>query len=419
MKLNANVRKRGKDKWVIVVDLGEQSARKCAAGCRRGGGVVTLWPEDTDEVCPRCRGPLASPVRVRRQRWAGTFEKKKFADARLDAMRGEVFDGGTAFPREQSLRDYLDTWIVAHASQVRPGTHRRYSSLLKHHILPRLGAVNLRDLTAKDCNRAWAEMTEAGCSAASVRQARALLARAVKDAVASHELRYNPVAASRAPKVERPDLADLSAEDVRALLVEAAGTDRWEVPLAIAAYTGLRRSEVLGLRWSDVDLDAGFLRVERGLHLATTFRAPDDRYVFEPPKTKLSRRRVALSPSLVTLLRAHKVRQAERRLVCGEGWQAQWGGLVVDRGDGAPVYPDDLSKAFLRLAARAGLPDGARLHDLRHATVANLIDQGVEVDVISKRLGHSSVAFTLSVYGHLREAREDAAADAMERALRG
>jgi integrase len=154
----------------------------------------------------------------------------------------------------------------------------------------------------------------------------------------------------------------------------------------------MRRGEVLALRWAHIDLDAGVARVVASLQLmAGELRLME-------PKTDRARRTVALPPITVEILRRHRKEQAERRLLAGEAWQDV--DFVTDQGDGGPLSPDAVSRAFYRLVRALGLP-GLRLHDLRHAYATTLLAAGVHPKIASEALGHSSVAFTMDVYSHV------------------
>ena len=227
----------------------------------------------------------------------------------------------------------------------------------------------------------------------------------------------SPVPAARSPHVSKPQLTVLRPEHVRALLAATAGST-WEVPLRMAAMTGMRRSEIVALAWDAVDLEAGTLAVRRSLHLRPrSADEPDDRdrFYFEEPKSEAGYRTIRLAPSLVELLRRHRTAQAKRRLAAGDQWHD--GGLVLDRGDGHPMDPDLLSAAAKRYFERAGLPAGARLHDLRHAAAVLLRMEGVPIIAVAEMLGHSTPAFTISQYEHTVSEMQVASAEALERRL--
>lgn len=220
------------------------------------------------------------------------------------------------------------------------------------------------------------------------------------------------------PRPERPSLKIPDADALRRLLAAAQGT-REEVPLTLAAATGLRRGELLGLRWPDLDLEPGRLHVSNALQRHKARDAEGNlvsELVLVEPKTDRARRTIGLPRFAVDALRRHHREQAERRLLLGEAWQG--GEYVFDRGDGAPIDPDTFSAAVRRLMRAAGLGT-VRLHDLRHAYATMLLTQGVHPKVASEALGHASVAFTLDTYSHVVPGLQDLAAQAIDEALGG
>lgn len=164
------------------------------------------------------------------------------------------------------------------------------------------------------------------------------------------------------------------------------------------------------MEWSEVDLNKRRVQIVRNLQ-----RVPGEGLRFFDPKSARSRRLVALPPFTVGGLRAWKADQAQRRLVLGAAWTDL--DLVCERGDGAPLDPDSFSHAVKRLMATAGLPKATRLHDLRHGLATALLEEGVDVAVVSAVLGHASPGFTMATYQHVREGMVERAADAIERAF--
>jgi integrase len=250
-------------------------------------------------------------------------------------------------------------------------------------------------------------MVAGGMAPRTTAQAYRALSGALRQAVRWQLLAVNPAAAVQPPRAERTRLAIHDTSTIGRVL-HAARSTRLHLPLVLAATTGMRRGEVLALRWSQVDLDAGLARVVASLQLVA------GELQLVEPKTDRARRTVALPPFTVDILRRHRRDQAERRLLLGEGWQDR--DLVVDQGDGSPLSPDAVSRAFYRLVRSLGLP-GLRLHDLRHAYATTLLAAGVHPKIASEALGHSSVAFTMDVYSHVLPTMQEGAAMAIQRAL--
>jgi integrase len=228
---------------------------------------------------------------------------------------------------------------------------------------------------------------------------------AFRQAVRWQAIAVNPSDGVTPPKVENARLNVPSSADVARLL--KAVEDDYRTPLALAAGSGLRRGEVLGLTWPVVELEE-----HPRIRVSGTLQRADGSLMVLPPKTERSRRTVPLPPSLVEALRSHRAEQNARRLIAGRAWHV--GEFVFDRGDGQPLDPDTFSKAFRSAARGIGL-EGVRLHDLRHAFASMLVGAGTNVRIVSDLLGHATVGFTLGVYTHLDE---DAAATAMAEAER-
>ena len=204
------------------------------------------------------------------------------------------------------------------------------------------------------------------------------------------------------PRPSRKEMRALSAAEVHQLL-EACRDTIWYTVFHLAIWTGLRRSELLGLRWKDVDLLMANLWVTQVLH-----QLGDGTYVYQDPKTAKGRRAVALSPASCIALRAHMQRQERDSSRLGILWsddQLVFSHMV----DGAPLRPDTVTQAFRRLVKRIGLA-GVRLHDLRHTQASLLLQQGIHPKVVSERLGHSSIQITLDTYSHLLPGLQEAAA---------
>ncbi len=345
---------------------------------------------------------------------------RRDAERELTRLLRDLDAGEWADPGRLTLGRYLEErWLPHAATRVRHSTHVRYAGLVRTHIVPRIGRVKLAKLRPAHCQAVLDAMTAAGQSSASVLQAHRVLSSALRQAVRWQVLATNPAAGATPPRVERRHLEVPDAPAVRRLLEEARETESF-VPLLIAAATGMRRGEVLGLRWRDVDLGAAKARV-----VATLQRVRGE-LVFVPPKTDQGRRTISLPPFAVEALRGHRKAQNERRLLLGEAWSDL--GLVVDRGDGLPLDPDTFTHAFERFAERAGIrapktktrpAHGANLHSLRHAYATTMLLSGVHPKVVSEALGHSNVAFTMRVYQHVLPSMGEQAAAAIEAALGG
>jgi integrase len=246
-------------------------------------------------------------------------------------------------------------------------------------------------------------------SARTVGHAHRVLHRALQRAVESEALSRNVASAVRPPKIEGREIEMLTAEQINDVLAKLESHALYPI-VALALATGMRRGELLALRWEDVDLDDTMLKVERSLEES------DRGLRFKAPKTKHGRRAIPLPPTAVEVLRAHRLRQLELRVALGQG-KPEPGALVFCTVEGEPLSPDDLSRDWWRLTLTRKLPR-VSFHSLRHSHASALIASGLDVLTISRRLGHGSPVVTLGVYGHMFRDTGRAAADAIEAVLK-
>lgn len=353
------------------------------------------------------------PVTGKRQRVFRTVRGTKTeAQRALTKLLREIDTGVEIDPERVTVAEYLQRWLEHSKTRVRARTWVRYESLLRVHVLPRLGNLQLSKIRATHLQAILDDMTARGQAPRSVVQCHRVLGAALRQAQRWQMIAVNPAQAVQPPKPERPDLAIPTSAELRALVVAASATP-YEVPVLVAVGTGLRRGELLALRWRDVALDAARVHVTGTLQKHPTSAGGFALRVSEP-KTQRARREIALPPLVVDALRKQKAAQAQRRLLLGSGWQD--GGFVFDAGDGRPLDPDTFSAAFRRIARTAGLSD-TRLHDVRHGYATALLTEGVHPKIASEALGHSTVAFTLDTYSHVVQGLQDRAAEAIEKAL--
>lgn len=350
---------------------------------------------------------LAPPGAPRQQRKRGGFATKREAIAAMAELQGSVARGSYVEPSRQTVAGYLQEWLPSARARLRPGAYDAVALHVRAYIIPGIGDVPLQGLTAARVKVLYAELAESGrhrggggLSAKTVHNIHRTLSRGLSDAVHDGVLVRNP--AERCHTMpSSPEQATWDAGQVRAFLVHVA-EDRLVTMWRIAATTGIRRGELVGLRWSDVDLEHGRLSISQQ-------RAKGGGTVAAgPTKTRRSRRLVSIDPATVTALRGHRKRQAEERLLFGAGYTDE--GLVFCREDGVPLHPDRVTQLFRRHSAAAGLP-WIKVHGLRHTHATLMLQAGVHPKVVQERLGHSSIAITLDTYSHAIPAMQEDAAD--------
>lgn len=332
--------------------------------------------------------------------------KKKELEDRRD--RGVMDAAG----RGPTLQTWLDHWLDNIATnRVRPLTLEGYRSLVRLHLGPRLGKHRMDRLQPEHLEAAYRAMVESGLSPATVLRAHRVLSRALKVAVQRGKLARNVASLVEPPTVKRPQTAlPLTAEEARRVLDaarEERNAARWTVALAV----GLRQSEALGLQWRDLDLAAGSLSVQRGLH-----RVTGRGLVYEEPKSDRSRRTLALPTQLVQALREHREAQEAERQHAGSEWREH--GLVFAQVNGSPIDKKVDWKAWKALLTKARVRD-VRLHDGRHTAATLLLSAGVHPRVVMELLGHSQMRTTTDTYSHVMPALAQQAADVMGAALWG
>jgi integrase len=307
-----------------------------------------------------------------------------------------------------TVREFFERWLDASAPTLRPATVRRYRDLARLHIMSNVGNLKLAKLSPAEVQRLYADRLAAGLSPTSVRHVHGLLHRALGDAVRWGLLTRNVTDAVDPPRRSTPEAKTWDAREVATVLTAAAGDDL-EALWRLALLTGMRRGELLGLRWTDVDLDGGALSVRR-----TMSRGASSRLESGEPKTASGRRRIALPASVVESLRRHRVRQLEYRLAVGPAFEDR--GLVFTNETGGPVHPNSLAIRFRKLIASAGVPT-IRFHDLRHTCATLLLGQGVHPKVVQERLGHADIAMTMNLYSHVTADMQRTAADQLDAAI--
>jgi integrase len=294
-------------------------------------------------------------------------------------------------------------------------------ALVENHVVPNVGSTQLQALTATSLNKLYAHLLAqgkrngtGGLSPKTVRNVHVLIHKALEDAVRWSHLARNVAEYADPPKSRARSASGLhlhtwKADELVAFL-NSVSDHRLYAAFLLAATTGMRRGEVLGLRWSDIDFDHNRVSVCRSL-VSVNYQIS-----ISDPKTPRSRRAIAIDETTAQVLRAHKVKQAEDRLASEGDYQDQ--DLVFAGDDGAPIHPDSFTNAFDALVKKSGLPR-IRLHDLRHTHATLALQAGIHPKVVSERLGHASVSITLDTYSHAVPSLQEQAAETVANLLFG
>ena len=329
---------------------------------------------------------------------------EKLAKTIADRDGGLIFDAG-----KMKLGEYLDRWLSDSVKgTVRASTYERHEAIIRLHIKPSLGRVGLKKLTPAHVRGLIGEKLNAGLAPATVRKIHSTLHKALSQAVSDGMVPRN-AADVKAPRPTPEEMRPLSKAEARAFLEAARETgDRFEALYVLAIATGLRRGELLGLRWDDVDLKRGTLRVGRALV------REGGRHVLGETKTRRGRRQINLTPRTVNALKTHRKNQLEEKIRRTGLYQDH--GLVFASGVGTPLNPENLVKrSFKPLLKKAGLPE-IRFHDLRHTCATLLLGRGVHQKFVQELLGHATIAMTLDTYSHYLPSMGGQVVGAMESA---
>ncbi len=318
--------------------------------------------------------------------------------------------GTLADARGLSVGEFLDQWLQEVVRpNVRPWTYAGYEVHVRLHLKPALGKLPLDRLTPMHVQEFINRKSSEGLRPKSIRYIRGTLRSALNHALRWGLISRNVAALATSPRVEQYEIKPLTPAEARTFLQSLKG-DRLEALYSVALTMGLRQGEALGLRWRDVDLELGYLRVSKQLQRI------DRRLQLVEPKTARSRRTIAMPPSVVAALRDHRDRQDADRKAAGKRWSES--DFVFTGPEGAPLDGSAISKQFHRLLERAGL-EQRRFHDLRHSCATLLLAQGVSPRVVMDVLGHSQIGLTMNTYAHVIPELRREAADRMEFVIHG
>jgi integrase len=377
--MKGSVRQRSKGSWEIIYDMGAD--------------------------------PVTGGRRQKSQTVKGT---KRDAQRALREVLLSLEQGSYVKPNKITVGEWLSQWLKDYASMnTTDRTQENYSSAVKCHLVPSLGKVILADLQPQHIQGYYAEKLskgradgKGGLSARSVVYHHRILSKALNYAVKMGVVVRNVADFVQPPRVKRVTMNTLSTEEVTRFFEAAKETDYY-VYFATLLYTGLRRGELLALRWRNLDLVKATLTV-----VETAYKLGNGDYIIKEPKTAQSRRTVSLPLSLVELLKVYRIDQELLRIQLGVSLDAD--DFVFIRPDGSPMNPSAVTLAFRRIIKKAGLK-AIRIHDLRHTHATLMLKAGVNPKVVSERLGHANIGITLDIYSHVLPGMQEAAAEKFDK----
>lgn len=338
---------------------------------------------------------------------------KAIAQKRLRELLTELDKGVFSKPSKNTLAEYLETWLLDYCwPNLSPRSAEGYQYIVRKYIIPQLGQFKLKDLRPEHIQKLYTDLLKKGLSNRTVRYCHTTLHKALSSALKHGMMVRNPCDATDPPKVQRKEMFAMDEMGVQKFL-EFAGNTPYFSMFYLFLTTGLRRSELLALRWSDLDFDSKKISVTRTMH-QLRYDERKGNIIFKDTKSAKSRRPVILPPSTVQVMQVELQHQLDIKKALYPEVKTEdliksddliFSHLV----DGSPILPDGVTHAFHRIALQSGLKN-MRLHDCRHTHASILLKQNVHPAIVAARLGHSSVSVTMDVYSHILPGLQEKAA---------
>jgi integrase len=379
---------------------------------KRANGEGTVWHDEKRGRWEARFTIWKDGKPVRRKITAPT---SKEAHSRMKDAQRAVEDGLPVPDRRETVSKFLDDWLehIKHTERSSV-TVENYRDIVNYYVTPHIGRVKLAELAPRHVEKMQRDILKAGKSPRTARSARSVLRAALRHAERHGLVARNAAALSEPVKIDHDEKQSMTVAQVKKLMDAAAGKGdeepdtRYEAAIVLLVTLGLRRGELLGLKWSDINLKAKTLRVSRAL------KRTDDGLELSETKTARSTRTLNLPPRAIAALKSARIRQAKERLEAGAHWvDGDW---VVSTGWGGPIDPDNFRHKFVELCDKAGIGHWTP-HDARHTAGSLMFEHGADLKVVSEALGHSSIRVTADVYAHLLPERSGEAAKAIEKAL--
>jgi integrase len=345
--------------------------------------------------------------------WEGGKRRRKVVYGKT---RAEVSQKVTRLLTEQSkglpiqtksttVAAFLEDWMHEIVEpNLAPGTVKQYRSIINRHLLDTIGNHKLDKLTQQQVQAMLNQKLATGTSAAQTRQIRTILRAALNQAMVWDLVHRNVAALTKPPKVPPYEAYVLTPDQIRSIMATVEG-ERLEGLYAIATSVGLRKAELLGLRWCDIDLESSTIQVRHQL------QSIDGVLTLTALKTKNSRRSVPIVGPVATILRKHRMRQIEERLKAGIPWSEE--GFLFTKPDGSPYSPEALTAHWRIARLRAGLPATVRFHDIRHGALTILATRGTQSRSLMGIAGHGQISTTMQIYAHLDQDNVRTSVDTM------
>jgi integrase len=338
---------------------------------------------------------------------------KPEAAKRLRQMLTERDKGTFIKPGKDTVAEYLKVWLNDYCKpNLSPRSLELYSYICRVHLIPAIGKIPLTELKPQQLQHLYAEKLSSGLSGRTVQICHVAIHKALKNAVRINLLSRNVADSVDKPKTQRHEMHPMSEDDLEKFL-DAAKSGPYYSLFYSYLFTGMRRSELLSIRWGDTDLLGMQISVSRSMQYLNNV---ENHITFRETKSTKSKRLISLSPSTVIVLRQHREEQEHIRQHLKLHPLSE-NDLVFSHYDGSPLLPDSITHAWIKLVRKCGL-NGIRLHDARHTHATIMLKQGVHPKVVQERLGHSSIALTMDTYSHVAPGLQQAAAKGFDDILK-
>lgn len=343
-------------------------------------------------IYQRPNGSWSAQVALKGRRLSFTAKTRREAQEWIKKTASQIDQGLSYASTKITLAEYLVGWLANIKVSKQKSTWTKYEQVCRSYIIPNLGKVKIKDIRPEHIQGLYNHLLDHKIGIYTILKIHAVLRSALEQAVKLGMMMRNPVHFAKPPKVPSNEMTILSDSQVSLLLIAAKG-HRWEALYHLALTTGMRQMELLGLKWTDLDWIKQTLKVERQL-----VRPDKNGIQFSAPKTRYGKRLITLGSKTIDILRSHYDRQHGERMAAGEKWVEH--GLIFTNSLGGPIHPRNLLRNFKQLLRDGGLPT-IRFHDLRHTAASLMLNAGIPVIAVSRRLGHARASITLDVYGHL------------------
>jgi integrase len=352
-------------------------------------------------IYPRKDGTWRAQVSIAGKRLSFSGSSHKECREWIQRTRKQIESGLTYEGTQITLAEFASGWLAQRKADLRPGSWALYGAMIRRYLVPFLGRFKLAELRSAHIQTFYDEMVKNERGPYVIRSSRKVLGTILNQAVRLALIPNNPMKAAISPKQPQSEMRILDEDQVQSFLLAVRQFYPDDLALyQLAITTGMRQSELLGLKWSDLDWANGVLNVKRQY-----LRLPDGSSAYMPPKTKSGIRSIRLGEATLAILRAHRTRQFQ------ESQQDQ--DVIFSGKPGIPLHASILVHRYKSLLKEAGLPP-VRFHDLRHTAASLMLHKGVSVLVVSKRLGHAKASITLDIYGHLVPSMQEQAAEVMD-----